>query len=144
MSVCEVTLLYEVHYIITTAGDTSTPKVRRIGEASGWAPISHELHFPGSLRLMKTNQTKGPNKDSLHWKEGRNKSQLAFQQHLCLFSVLDGHAAYCHGLFKTQQFLEVLHRLMVDLIVEPGCGLQEEEFAELHKETVLPQLRQVA
>lgn len=136
MSVCEVTLLYEVHYIITTAGNTSTPKVRRIGEASGWALISHKLHFPGRLRFTKSNQTKGPNKNSLHWKEGRNKSQLAFQQQLC-------HAAYCHWLLDTRQFLDVLHRLMMDLIVEPGCGLQEEEIAELHRKTVLPQVRQM-
>lgn len=139
---CEVTLLYEVHYIITTAGNASTRKVRRIGEASGWALISHQLHFPRSWRFTKK-QTKGPNKNSLHWKEGRNKSQLAFQQQLCLFSVLDEHAAYCHGLLKTRQYLEVLHRLMMHLTVEPCCGLQEEELAELHKETVLPQVRQM-
>lgn len=92
---------------------------------------------------LQKKQTKGPNKNSLHWKEGRNKSQLAFQQQLCLFSVLDEHAAYCHGLLKTRQYLEVLHRLMMHLTVEPCCGLQEEELAELHKETVLPQVRQM-
>jgi len=52
--------------------------------------------------------------------------------------VLDGHAARGKGLLKTRQLLEVLHRWMTYLLVEPGYELQEEELAELHKETVPP------
>lgn len=73
---------------------------------------------------------------------GRNKTHLAFQQPLCLFSVLDGHAAHCNGLLKTWQLLEVLHRWMMYLLVEPVYELQEEELADLHKKLSLPQDRQ--
>lgn len=94
---------------------------------------------PNEVYKTQTNeQTKRPNKRSLPGEWGRNKTHLAFQQPLCLFSVLDGHAAHCNGLLKIWQLLEELHRWMIYLLVEPVHEPQEEELVELHRETVPP------
>lgn len=94
---------------------------------------------PNEVYKNQTNQqTKWPNKKSLPGEWGRNKTHLAFQQPLCLFSLLDGHAAHCNGLLKIWQLLEELHRWMIYLLVEPVYELQEEELVELHRETVPP------
>lgn len=95
---------------------------------------------PSEVYKNQTNeQTKWPNKKSLPGEWGRNKTHLAFQQPLCLFSVLDGHAAHCNGLLQENLAAsEELHRWMIYLLVEPIYEPQEEELVELHRETVPP------
>lgn len=117
MSAHEVILLYKTHYIIVTVGDPSVPKVQGLRMVQD----GHQFltSFISSNEVYKTQKDKQKARNSLPQEWGRNKTHLAFQQPLCLFSVLDGHAAHYSELLKTCQLLEVLHRWMMYLCVEP-------------------------
>ncbi|KAH1173527.1 hypothetical protein KIL84_017366 [Mauremys mutica] len=84
---------------------------------------SHKVSF-SPLKVSSLKKTKH-----------HRQQPIGFQGPLCLSPVPEAHTAHWYGLLKPQQFLKALHRWVMYLLVETGCGLQEDDLLGLHKDT---------